>query len=527
MPLPAASQTLKSVQTLLLTFLASQATLLASDLPQQPLSEADGTLVAQHEPYTEHGLIVADYQVIPLTGGGTIDLLGMRYLQQLNHWLYFGVGFHAPLIEGDYGGFMTLDATLHAQYPLYEGLFIDAGATVGGGGGGSSIEQSKELSGTGGFGIGYIGLGYAFDNGFSAGINYARIKFQDSQIDSSQVNFFIEKSVDYTAGSYADAGKIVPAFYDLLSSHENILTFEMNNIFQIDPQGTNRKTINTLALQYSHFLDDANYLFIEAEVGYRGRPLYNQVLPGAGHRFAFTPHLHLYGQVGVGSGGYSPELIDTGSGLLVYPKAALEYRLNDGVGLAITGGYLAAPTGSSRNYTVGAALDYHLSAGRKKTQGVDTATAPRYKGFRLSIFPQSDLNVKVAHADHHDVHMLSGQLDVLLHQNWYVATQASIAYNDFREYPGYGEILAGFGVQNRYTPSTRFQSFFQLLLGTNVDGVIFKPSVGTSYSLSDRFALYAQVGQIVSVDTADLYHEDRPFSATSVGAGLTYRFSLP
>ncbi|MHC3995616.1 hypothetical protein ACXWTF_12395 [Thiomicrolovo sp. ZZH C-3] len=524
-PLPsmAASRMLTTVCTLLAVLLLPQATLIASEQPTQPLADPDGARYAEHEPHTEHGLIVADYQVIPLTDSGTIDLFGMRYLQQLNSWLYFGVGFHAPLVEGDYGGFMTLDATLHAQYRIYEGLFIDAGATLGGGGGGSSIAQSKELSGTGGFGIGYIGVGYAFENGFSAGVNYARIKFQDSQIDSSQVNFFIEKSVDYSAGAYADAGKLVPDIYALLSSHENILTFEMNNLFQIDPKGTNHKTINTIALQFSHFLDEANYLFIEAEIGYKGLPLYNQVLPGAGHRFALTPRLNLYGQVGVGSGGYSPDLIDTGSGLLVYPKASLEYLLGDTVGLALSGGYLAAPTGTSKNYTVGATLNYHLSTGRQHTK----ASASRYKGFRLSLFPQTELNVKVAHADHHDVNMLSAQLDALLHENWYFATQVSVAYNDFRGYPGYGEILAGFGVQNHYTPSTRFQSFFQLLLGTNVDGVVFKPSVGTSYSLSDRFALYAQVGQIVSVNISDLYHEERPFSATSVGAGLTYRFSLP
>ncbi|WP_345987318.1 hypothetical protein WCX18_09285 [Sulfurimonas sp. HSL1-2] len=472
--------------------------------------------------YTSQGLVVADYQVIDLPGSDAIDLLGLRYLLQLNDWLYFGLGAHAPLVRGDYGGFMTLDATLHAQYNLYEGLFIDAGATVGGGGGGSSIAQSKELSGSGGFGIGYIGLGYEFDDHVSVGVNYAYIKFEDSQIDSSQVNFFVEKAVDYTAASYADAGKIVPALVKLLGTKEHILTFEMNNLFQIDPTGSNTKTVNTIALQFSHFLDDANYLFVEAEIGYKGLPLYNQILPGAGHRFSLTPHVHLYGQVGIGSGGYSPDLIDTGSGLLVYPKASLEYLPGDDFGLALSGGYLAAPTGTSRNYTLGAALNYHLSGAKNGTAGGRT-----FKGFRLSVFPQSELNVKVDGASHHDVHMLSTQLDALLNPHWYFATQVSVAYNDYLGYPGYGEILAGIGIQNRYTPSTRFQSFFQLLLGTNVDGVVFKPSVGTTYTLTDSIAFYAQVGQIMSVNSQDLYREDRPFSATSVGAGLTYRFSLP
>ncbi|HXH64732.1 MAG TPA: hypothetical protein VNH42_04385, partial [Mariprofundaceae bacterium] len=97
------------------------------------------------------GLIMLDYEVIPVPGNPSLDLLGAHYLHQLNPWLYLGLGLHGPLVYGKYGGFMIVDATIHAQHRLFDHAFIDAGASVGGGGGGSSIEQSKLLSGTGGF----------------------------------------------------------------------------------------------------------------------------------------------------------------------------------------------------------------------------------------------------------------------------------------------------------------------------------------------------------------------------------------
>jgi hypothetical protein len=83
-----------------------------------------------------NAMILFDYEVINLPQGKSIDLFGIHYLQQLNHWLYFGLGVHAPLVQGDYGGFMTLDTTLHAQQKVYDDFYVNAGVSLGGGGGG-------------------------------------------------------------------------------------------------------------------------------------------------------------------------------------------------------------------------------------------------------------------------------------------------------------------------------------------------------------------------------------------------------
>ncbi len=54
-----------------------------------------------------NGLLMLDYEQISLASGGKFDLLSASYLHRLNDWLYFGVGFGAPMVEGNYGGFFA------------------------------------------------------------------------------------------------------------------------------------------------------------------------------------------------------------------------------------------------------------------------------------------------------------------------------------------------------------------------------------------------------------------------------------
>lgn len=466
---------------------------------------------------TAKGLIMLDYEVIPVPGNPSIDLLGFHYLHQLNPWLYLGLGLHAPLVYGDYGGFMVVDATIHAQHRLFGHTFVDGGLSFGGGGGGSSIQQSKALSGNGGFIKGYAGLGYDF-RGFTVGVNYSRLRFSHALIDHSQFDVFVQRPINYTIGRYADAGEPI-AYQDGLSeSGEDIISLELNNMFRLKPKGSNRKTIHLLALQFSHFVTRHGYLFFEAEAGYKGLPLYNQALGGIGYRLALSPRINLYGQVGAGSGGYAPTVIDTGPGLLVYPKLSLEYLWNNKVGLSVSGGYLFAPKGSSRNYTLGAAVNYHLAGIGDDLQGSNSATDLVLRGFRVDIFHQTEFGVRAKGKKLADINMLSAQFDYLMDAHWYVPLQASVSYRSVLGYPGYGEMYTGLGVQTGFSATSRFQNYFQILVGAGPLGIALKPSLGFTYGLSDHYALYGQLSEAFS---------EKRFRAYGVGLGLSYRFSLP
>ena len=203
------------------------------------------------------------------------------------------------------------------------------------------------------------------------------------------------------------------------------------------------------------------------------------------------------------------------------------WRVSNNIGIALSGGYLYAPRGSSRNATVGAAIVYHLSPGRTATVSGVAAKELSLNGHRIHLFQQTEFNVKVGGKDEGAIKMLSVQFDNVVRDNIYVPIQGSIAYNSYRGYPGYGELLAGIGVQNKYSSNDSLQTFAQLLIGTNVHGLIAKPSVGLNVGLSDRLAIYGQVASTVSLHRLGLAPKRNKFNSTSVSLGLSYRFSLP
>ena len=98
-----------------------------------------------------NGLLELDYLKLTLTDGGTFDLLGESYLQQLNDWLYWDGGLAAPLVEGNCGGFFAAYAALHTQKNVFGNWFFDAGLAVGAGAGGASVGNIPELSGSGAY----------------------------------------------------------------------------------------------------------------------------------------------------------------------------------------------------------------------------------------------------------------------------------------------------------------------------------------------------------------------------------------
>ncbi len=474
------------------------------------------------------GMITLDYQVIPVPGIKSIDLMGFHVFTKMNDWMYLGVGGHAPLLKGEYGGFMVFDVTAHVQRQIYGNIFANAGVSLGGGGGGKSVQQSRVLSGTGGFVKTYIGLGYDFD-GFSLGANIAKTKFIDSAINNSQLNVFVQVPFSYSIGDYASAGRPVfsagqsSARGGSANSSESIMALGLDNLVQIDPEGLVKDDISLVDIQYSRFMTENSYWFFNAGGGYRGRPLYNQALGGVGYRKKLSPRVNLYSQLAIGSGGYAPETINTGPGLLVYPKVAAEYMINKDLGVSLFAGYLFAPKGSSKNYTFGAALNYHIHSGDGSSSASSGTSTGVYKGYRFNVFQQTETNVNFRSTEQPDIKLLSMQIDSIVNENVYIPVQVGVAYNPYLGFPGYGEILAGVGLQKSFGQNNRFQAFGQLLVGANVHGAVLKTGLGLNYALNDKWALYGVAGQTL----AGLGSNKEKFSADYLGLGLTYRFSLP
>jgi hypothetical protein len=489
---------------------------------------AEETAAAQPLLLKRHGMILLDYQTVPVPSNDPLDLLGFHYLEGFTDCLYLGIGGYTTLTQGQYGGFMAFDVTLHLQKKLIGNLFADAGVGIGGGGGGKSIIQSKQLSGSGGLLKGYAGLGYDWDF-IALGAHYSRFAFSNSAIDHAQLDLFMQIPIAYLIGPYEYSGQTLSPAEQIrlgvsgLEGGENVLSFSLDNFVQLNPVGANRSTINLIDLQYSHFLTARTYAYFALGVGYHGLPLYNQVISGLGYRLRLFSKASLSGQVGIGSGGFAPQVIDTGPGLLVYPKLYAEIWLSPGLSASLSGGYLAAPLASSKNMTFGAALNYHLAtdAGNAKAEGTQGDLS--FHGFRMNVSYQHETQVKLLGKDHHDLAMAAVELDSDISDHFYVPIQASIANNDFKGYPGYGEMLLGLGLQSKHSAGDRFQPFAHMLLGANVLGMIAKMQLGLNYSLSANYALHAHAGRTSTIGIGSRY----AFSANAFGLGLCYRFSIP
>jgi hypothetical protein len=246
------------------------------------------------------------------------------------------------------------------------------------------------------------------------------------------------------------------------------------------------------------------------------------VLGGLGQRWPVSPQWTLYGQLGVGSGGYAPERINTDAGLLVYPRIAAEYALTRDLGLSLSAGYLVAPEGSSKNLSIGLGLTRHFRAGDNPRPAGDAAGAPRLQAYRVGLFEQVDSSVRFIDAERGSLRMIGIQADAIVDERWYIPLQASVATSTYLGYPGYGELLAGIGVQSSASAVQSLQVFGELMAGTNVHGLAVKAGAGLRYGLSDRVALRLAAGRIQARSNAG-----NRFSASSLSLGLDYCFSMP
>ena len=270
----------------------------------------------------------------------------------------------------------------------------------------------------------------------------------------------------------------------------------------------------------AHPVEELANSYRRAALNMKGLPIYNQMLGGVGQRLRLSKGLTLYGQVGLGSGGYAPELIDTGPGLLLYPKVSLEVALTRSLGLALSVGYLTAPQATSRNQTYAVALTQHLRSGSDEVRPGDDPA--RWRGVRVSLFQQTEFNLRYREIDRDNLQMVGTQVDTPLGGPWYLPVQAAVAYNDYLGYPGYGELLAGLGLQTAAGPGTRVQFFGQLMGGANVHGLGVKASAGLRYVIDDRLSVHVSAGHIETRKS-----DGARFSADSIGFGLDYRFSVP
>lgn len=480
------------------------------------------------------GMIMVDYSPIRLTTGGSFDLMSYRYLQNMNDWLSFGVGAFAPMVEGNYGGFYGADLSFHAQRGIGGNWFVNGGLALGIGAGGASVSGIRSLSGEGVYGRAYAGIGYAARY-LNIGVNVSRVGIVDSPIDDTTISVFVQRPLGFAVGSYGDSGRTIRADQFSSPRQANILSFEYNHIGQINPQGLYRGDIGAVSPQFTHFLNRDFYTFFGVEIGVIGLDWYNQAQAGFGRRFQLSDRVNAYAQLGIGSAGWVADTIDTGPGMVLYPKATLEYMVTENVGATLSAGYIYAPFATSRSWTLGLGLNYHLSRGRSADPQTAAAESYTLHGIRLNVMGRMTSPIYYNGRETEGIPMVAVQADYSLNENWYAAAHLAVAATRFRGYAGYAEGFVGLGWQTDLTSDGRMQGYAQLLYGLNDVGVssvhkvgpLIYPALGVNYHVTDRVSLYGQIGATTSIGRFLDSSITNRFENYSVGFGLTYRFALP
>lgn len=517
------------IATTLPTQLAAQESGISSSNPSVP---EYGESVPQLRPV--RGMMMLDYTPMTLTDGSSFDLASYRYLQRANDWLSYGFGAFAPLVQGNVGGFYGFEASLHAQRNFgRSNWFWNAGLSMGVGAGGDSVAGIRRFSGQGLFGRAYFGLGYQTRYG-NFGINYSRVTIQGSPINASAFTLFMQRPLGFSVGSHSDSGRTLRADQFESPRAQNILSFHLSSIRQINPTGSYRGNIGVMSPQFTHFLTRDVYTFFGLEIGLSGLDWYNQTQGGFGRRFQLGPRTNLYAQLGIGSGGWVTDTIDTGAGLVIYPRLTFEYMLNDRVGAQLSAGYFWAPTGTSRNITLSAGLAYHMSRGRE-TNPETAQDEFTMHGVRLHTFARATSPIFYNGRTSEGLGLLSVQADYSLNRNWYASAQIAGAASSFRGIAGYVEGFFGLGWQSRPFANGRMQAYAQMLVGLNDVGVssrhavgpIVYPAIGLNYHFNDRVSLYGQIGATRSIGHRISSSITNRWSYNTVGLGMTYRFSLP
>jgi hypothetical protein len=213
---------------------------------------------------------------------------------------------------------------------------------------------------------------------------------------------------------------------------------------------------------------------------------------------------------------------------------ALEYLWDNGLGAQLSAGYLAAPLGTSRNWTVGLGLNYHLSHRTREAGASVDSEDYTLRGIRLNDFGRRASDIFYRGRTSDPLGLLAVQADHALNENWYVAAQLAVAANRFRGYAGFAEGFVGLGWQTNLTRSGRLQGYARVLAGVNdlgitsahENGLMLFPAVGLHDHLNDRLSIYGQRGATHSIGQYISQGPTTDFENDSFGLGMSYRFSL-
>ncbi len=454
-------------------------------------------------------------------------LTGIHYNLLFGNF-YGGLGIYGA-VTGKRGGFFTLGVNAGYKATLSERWFLDTGFHFGGGGGAGAPD------GGGAFLMPRISLGHQFKHlALTAGYSYANF-FDGGNMKSHQVRVGIEipLALHYTyfkelhtqltpaqlKGSAWDRPGKKIALKLLISSVQ--LGANAGNYFE---ESLDHRTIHLAGFELNSYINNRVFAFIRTDGGFAGIPAgYMDVFLGAGYAQPILGNnTFIIGKMGIGAAGGAG--VNTRGGLLFYPQLALEHTLFKGIRLHADVGLIRNPTGTfqAQGSSVGLSYTTHIN-GTKDAQTQRAFTRVGTQGFETIVKHDYYRSVPREYNPTQDLHQISAQFNVFITPSFYIAGQTSFA--TLGNAGAYAEGLVGGGIQSKGLFGGATQLFAQVLAGgaggasvSTGKGLIYKPSIGVSQQLNQRFKLRASAGRVVAYQGA--------MNSTFLSLGLSYRMAF-
>jgi len=452
-----------------------------------------------------------------------MGLYGFGVHERFKPWLYGGLSTYGAA-TGQRGGFFTGGYTLGTEYHLTDRWSLDAGAYVGAGGGGSAAQGGGLMLRP------HIGLKYDFGQ-FNLGLNYSYIDFPNGDISSSAIALNLDFPFSSVRRDWNDPAmtsrNYFGADWDNVSRHRSQISARFR-AYQPSSGSTTTSgksiddTIGLVGVDYSYFLDNRWFVNFETSGAMNGGVAgYAELLGGLGYRMPLTSDDRLALVPGISLGGAGGGGVDTGGGFVARANVGLEYRLSPQLSLILDGGYLTAPDGNFDVPYVGFNLAYVT-----ESYGLDRLGRPLEEEslinttkWRLRPVHQWYLDAQRTSYGSRDMELMGAKIDWMGGDWWYLTGQGLSAYAG--KAGGYSEGHWGAGI---YGPTwKKGQLYGEMLIGAgggggvdSGDGLLYKPSIGLEYNLSENFAIQAGIGKVIS-STGNL-------DATFLESNLVWRF---
>ena len=458
--------------------------------------------------------------------GEYLGLYSIGAYDQLNPWLYGGINLYGAA-TGSRGGFFTGGYTLGVEYELIDNLNIDAGGYVGAGGGGSAAQGGGLMIRP------HIGIKYDF-RWSSLGLNYSFVDFPNGDISSDAIALSLDIPFTSPILNWEDDGLTAADYFGAnfsdVSRHRSHLAARVRAYYPSSDSKTTSggsfdDSLGLVGVDYSYFLDENWFTTFEtAGAASGGVGGYAELLAGIGYRLPLTKDDRLALLPTITIGGAGGGAVETGGGFVARANLGLEYRFSPDLSMIFDGGYLTAPDGNFDTPFVGLNLAYVMETFAQDQKGAPLMENDLIQTNKWRFRPahQWYFDAQRKGGSSRDMQLLGGKIDWMVGDWWYLTGQGLSAYEGGAG--GYSEGHWGLGVLG---PNwNNWQLYSEMLIGAGGGGgvdsgsaLLYKPSIGLEYNLTDDFSLQTGIGKVIS--------KEGSLDANTFEISLVWRFGTP